>query len=87
MMIPMLDRLFRRSACPLPAPGQRRACVRPRHFFPLAGFLVPTIAIGYGIVIPRNGIGGVNELTVGFGAALAGAAIAYVVGVLGALRR
>ena len=83
----MLDRLFRRSACPLPAPGQRRACVRPRHFFPLAAFLVPTIAIGYGVVIPHSDIGGVNELTVGFAGTLAGAAIAYVVGVLGALRR
>ena len=70
----------------MPAPGQRRACVRPRHFLPLVGFLVPTIAIGYGVVIPRNGIGGVNELTVGFATTIAGAALTYVIGVLAALR-
>jgi hypothetical protein len=71
----------------MPPPGAHRSCVRPRHFLPLAGFLVPTIAIGYGVVIPRNGIGGVNELTVGFASTLVGAAITYVVGVLAALRR
>jgi hypothetical protein len=83
----MLDRLFRRTACPLPEPGQRRACVRPHHFVPLVGFLVPTAAIGYGIVLPRSCAAGVNELTVGFATTLAGAAVTYVVGVLTALRR
>jgi hypothetical protein len=74
-------------SCPIPAPGSRRACLRPSHFVPLVAFLVLTIAIGYGVVIPRNEIDGVNELTVGFGATLVGAAITYVVGVLAALRR
>ncbi|HTJ40592.1 MAG TPA: hypothetical protein VL463_00805 [Kofleriaceae bacterium] len=74
-------------SCPIPAPGSRRACLRPSHFVPLIGFLVPTVAIGYGVVIPRNGIGGVNELTVGFGATLVAATITYVIGVLAALRR
>jgi hypothetical protein len=83
----MLDRLFRRAACPLPAPGARRACVRPHHFLPLAVFLLPTIAIGYGVVLPRNELGGVNELTVGFAGSLVGATVTYVVGVLAALRR
>ena len=82
----MLDRLRRRS-CPLPAPGQSRACIRPRHFLPLVGFLVPTIAIAYGIVLPRNGVTGVNELTVGFAATLLGAAVAYLIGVAVVARR
>jgi hypothetical protein len=25
-----------------------------RHLLPLAGFVVPTVGIGYGIVIPRS---------------------------------
>ena len=83
----MLDRLFRRTACPLPAPGQQRACLRPRHVVPLVGFVVPSAVIGYAIVLPRAGITGVNELTVGFGTTLIGAAVAYVLGVLMALRR
>jgi hypothetical protein len=83
----MLARLFRRSSCPLPAAGQRRACVRPRHFVPLVGFLVPTVVLGYGVVIPRNGVASVNELTVGFGATLVGAAVTYAIGVLMVARR
>lgn len=82
----MLDR-FRRTSCTLPAPGQSRACIRPRHFLPLVGFLVPTIAIAYGIVLPRNGVTGVNELTVGFAATLLGAAVAYLIGVAVVARR
>lgn len=72
---------------PLPAPSQGRASLRPRHFMPLVGFLVSTIAFGYGVVFPRNGLSGVNELTIGFGATLLGAVITYVFGLLAALRR
>ena len=82
----MLDRL-RRTSCPLPAPGQRRACIRPHHFLPLVGFLVPTVAIAYGVVLPRNGVAGINELTVGFAATLLGAAVTYIIGVAVVVRR
>ena len=37
-----------------------------RHFVPLVGFVVPTVVIGYGFVIPGSCIAGVNELTRGF---------------------
>lgn len=83
----MLARLLRRTSCPVPAPGRRGACVRPHHVLPLVGFLVPTVALGYGIVLPRNGAAGVNELTVGFGLTLIGAAATYLAGVWVALRR
>ena len=82
----MLDR-FRRTSCPLSASGQSRACLRPHHFLPLIGFLVPTIAIAYGIVLPRNGAAGINELTVGFAATLLGSAITYIIGVAVVVRR
>jgi hypothetical protein len=61
--------------------------MRARLVWPLVGFLVPSAVLGYGFVIPRNGIAGVNELTIGYGATLLGAAVTYVIGVRTALRR
>jgi hypothetical protein len=55
--------------------------LRPRHFLPLAGFVVPTVAIGYGFVIPRSCIAGWNELTTGFAATVLGACLTYWAGV------
>jgi len=83
----MLGWLFRRTSSSAPALGRRGACLRPRHFAPLVGFLVPTVAIGYGIVLPRAGFSGINELTIGYASTLAGAAITYVIGIRMALRR
>ena len=54
---------------------------------PLVLHLIPTLGIGYFIVIPQSCIAGVNELTIGFGAANLGIALAYVAGVKLALRR
>jgi hypothetical protein len=54
---------------------------------PLAGFVVPTVAIGYGFVIPKSCIAGVNELSVGFGMTVVGACVTYLLGVRAALRR
>jgi SAM-dependent methyltransferase len=52
-----------------------------RLYLPLVGFVVPTVVIGYGVVIPRSCIAGVNELTVGFAGTIVGAALTYVAGV------
>lgn len=68
--------------CPLD-----RRCVRVRHFYPLMAFLIPTIVIGYGFVIPRSPIAGIKQFTIGFGSALLGATIAYWQGVRFALRQ
>jgi hypothetical protein len=51
-----------------------------RLFAPLAGFVVPTVLIGYGVVIPRSCIAGWNELTLGFATTIAGACLTYVAG-------
>jgi hypothetical protein len=51
-----------------------------RHLAPLAGFVVPTVLIGYGVVIPRSCIAGWNELTVGFAATVLGACLTYCAG-------
>jgi hypothetical protein len=54
-------------------------------YLPLVAHVLPTLLIGYGFVIPRSCIAGVNELTIGFGASVVGTCIAYVVGLRRAL--
>lgn len=63
-----------------------RTYLSVRHFVPLVGFVVPTVVIGYGFVIPGSCIAGVNELTVGFGSAIAGACISYWLGLRSLVR-
>jgi ABC-type Fe3+ transport system permease subunit len=58
---------------------------RLKYWWPLLGFVVPTVAIGYGYMIPRSCIAGVNDLTIGFAGTVAGACATYVVGVRMAL--
>lgn len=53
---------------------------RVRPYIPLMGFVVPTVVVGYGVVIPRSCIAGVNELTVGFGTTILGAVLTYIAG-------
>jgi ABC-type Fe3+ transport system permease subunit len=57
-----------------------------RHYTPLVGFVVPTVVIGYGVVIPRSCIAGVNELTIGFATTVIGACLTYVLGLRAVLR-
>lgn len=58
-----------------------------KHVLPLLGFVLPTVVIGYGVVIPRSCIAGVNELTLGFASTIVGACITYFVGLRLALPR
>ncbi len=57
-----------------------------RHYVPLLSFLLPTVVVGYGFVIPSSCIRGLNELSVGFGTTILGATLTYVAGVRSALR-
>jgi len=50
------------------------------------GFVAPTAIIGFGIVIPRSCIAGVNELSIGFATTILGACVTYLLGVRAALR-
>ena len=59
---------------------------RLHHFYPLLGFLIPTLVIGFGVVIPGSCIAGVNQQSVGFGMTLLGASIAYWQGIRLAVR-
>ena len=79
-----------RAVEPIPArpdPNRRAARLRPAHFLPLLGFLVPSVVIGYGFVLPRAGFSGLNELSIGFAATLLGATATYIGGVVMAARR
>ena len=80
-----LSSLFTRKACLVRPGAPRRACMKTRHVVPLLGFVLPTVVIGYGFVIPRSGIAGVNELTIGFATTIVGACITYLFGVRAAL--
>jgi hypothetical protein len=51
-----------------------------RPYIPLLAFVLPTVVVGYGVVIPRSCIAGVNELTIGFGTTILGAVFTYVAG-------
>lgn len=53
---------------------------RVRPYIPIISFAVPTLIVGYGFVIPRSCIAGVNELTIGFGTTILGAVFTYVAG-------
>lgn len=57
-----------------------------RHFIPLVGFALPTLIIGYGFVIPKSCIAGINVLSVGFGTTVLGSCLTYVAGVRAALK-
>jgi hypothetical protein len=60
--------------------------MRLRHFWPLVGFVVPTLVIGFGYVIPKSCIAGINELTLGFLSSVIGACVTYWAGVRSVLR-
>lgn len=51
-----------------------------RLLWPLVGFAVPSLVLGFGLVIPRSCIAGVNPLTVGYAATVAGACVTYLIG-------
>src|SRR5205814_5249874 len=55
--------------------------VKVRYFWPLVGFVVPTLLIAFGYVIPRSCIAGINELTLGFLSSVIGASVTYWIGV------
>jgi hypothetical protein len=57
-----------------------------RYFWPLVGFVVPTLGIGFGWVIPKSCIAGINELTIGFFSSVIGACVTYWIGVRTVLR-
>ena len=56
-----------------------------KHFYPLAGFVIPSLVIAYGFVIPHSCIAGWNAQSIGFATTLLGACAAYWAGVRNAV--
>jgi len=56
------------------------------YLYPLFGFMLPTVVLGYGVVIPKSCIAGINDLTTGFTVTLVSACVTYWIGVRNALR-
>ena len=56
-------------------------------YLPLVFHLIPTLGIGYLVVIPQSCIAGINELTIGFGAANIGFVLSYIGGIALARKR
>ena len=52
-----------------------------RYFLPLLAYVVPTLVIAFGSVIPGTCIEGFNTLTIGFVASIVGTCLTYVSGV------
>lgn len=52
-----------------------------KYTIPLIGFVIPTLIVGYGFVIPNSAIAGVNALSIGFGTTVLGACLAYFAGI------
>jgi hypothetical protein len=57
-----------------------------KHWIPLVGFVVPTLVVGFGFMIPHSCIAGMNELSVGFGATIAAGCVSYVLGIRSVLK-
>ena len=64
----------------------RGATLKVTHFYPLLGFVIPTVVIGYGIVIPNSCIAGINQHSVGFGTTVLGACVTYWMGLRNVVR-
>jgi hypothetical protein len=81
-----LGTLSQRQSRPVRTGSRDHIPMRLRHFWPLVGFVVPTLAIGFGYVIPKSCIAGINELTLGFLSSVLGACVTYWAGVRTVLR-
>ncbi len=81
-----LGSIFHRQSCPVRTAPRDHLPMRLRHFWPLFGFVVPTLVIGFGYVIPKSCIAGINELTLGFLSSVVGACVTYWAGVRSALK-
>ena len=57
-----------------------------RYFIPLFAFVIPTLVIGFGVVIPGSCIAGVNKQTMGFVSSVVAASVTYWLGIRAVVR-
>jgi hypothetical protein len=46
--------------------NSRSGAMKLSYLYPLFGFILPTAIVGYGFVIPKSCIAGINDLTIGY---------------------
>ena len=56
-----------------------------RSFLPLAAHVIPTLVIGFGVIIPGSCIAGLNALTFGFALSVVSTCVAYWLGLRAAV--
>jgi hypothetical protein len=56
------------------------------YFYPLLGFVIPAVLIGFGLVIPKSWIAGINGLTIGFTISIVSACVTYWMGLRTVIR-
>jgi hypothetical protein len=64
----------------------RAGVMKLSYLYPLFGFILPTVIVGYGFVIPKSCIAGINDLTTGYTVTLISACVTYWIGLRNALR-
>jgi ABC-type Fe3+ transport system permease subunit len=77
------------ASLPVEASLEHAVMISLRSLFlyaPLIGHVVPTLIIGFGLVIPGSPIDGINTYTIGFLSAVLGFIPAYVAGIAIAIR-
>ena len=57
--------------------NSRARAMKLSYLYPLFGFILPTVIVGYGFVIPKSCIAGINDLSIGFTVTLVSACITY----------
>lgn len=66
--------------------NSRAGAMKLSYLYPLFGFILPTVFVGYGFVIPKSCIAGINDLTIGYTVTLISACVTYWIGLRNALR-
>ena len=66
--------------------NSRPGAMKLSYLYPLIGFILPTVIVGYGFVIPKSCIAGINDLTIGYTVTLISAGVTYWIGLRNALR-
>lgn len=65
---------------------KHRMGMKLNYFYPLLGFAIPTVVIGFGLLIPKSCIAGINDLTIGFTISIVSACVTYWMGLRTVLR-
>jgi hypothetical protein len=66
--------------------NSRSGAMKLSYLYPLFGFILPTAIVGYGFVIPKSCIAGINDLTIGYTVTLISAGVTYWIGLRNVLR-